>query len=221
MTNLKDLKEGYNKYCGPAVLSILTGKNTDECAYVIGSVTGNYKTTGVYPKDLLKAAEQLGFTYEQVRCGGESLFKSLFLIVKTDGMYIVEVGTHYVVLEVRENQIFLCDNHTKSPIHAASSARLMQEVKCVYRVFAKEVPEPEPEPELEKPPEPVLLSTSLNVIKMVNHRGQVTIGISRHCVYANRNDDKIWEVALFTIEETEVDQLIDKLRELFLYDTRR
>ena len=53
MTNLKAVNVGMNKYCGPAVLSILTGKSTDECARVISSINGSYNVAGVQLNDLL------------------------------------------------------------------------------------------------------------------------------------------------------------------------
>lgn len=37
---MNEVKFGMNKYCGPAVLFILTGKDTDECASVISAVNG-------------------------------------------------------------------------------------------------------------------------------------------------------------------------------------
>lgn len=43
MTSLNPVTQGFNKYCGPAVLSIVTGKSTDECADAISRVTRNYK----------------------------------------------------------------------------------------------------------------------------------------------------------------------------------
>ncbi len=39
-TNLKDINFGINQFCGPAVISVLTGKSTDECASVIMAITG-------------------------------------------------------------------------------------------------------------------------------------------------------------------------------------
>ena len=156
MTNLNKVNEGFNKYCGPAVLSILTGKSTDECAFTISRVNGQYKVKGVLITDLLKAAERLGFTNERMESSG-SLFRTLHSIAGADGVYIVMVPSHFVCIEVKEKQIYFCDNHTKEPIPAASSARMMQRVDGIYKIFKKA------EPVVEKTKIPEIQATILKV----------------------------------------------------------
>jgi hypothetical protein len=157
MTNLNTANLGMNKYCGPAVLSILTGKSTDECARVISSVNGQYRIEGVELRHLLKAAEKLGFDNKPLAIDG-SLYGTLVRLVSFgDGMYIVSVPNHFVAIEVNQKKIYFCDNHTKEPISAAASARLLQRVMAVNQVFKRpEVvvippPKPKPEPELTNP----------------------------------------------------------------------
>lgn len=140
MTNLNTVNEGYNKFCGPAVLSILTGKDTDTCAYAITKVNGNYKIKGVTTYDLLKAADNLGFNNEEFQLSG-SLYYVLTYIVHNDGMYIVMLPKHVVCIEVKDRKIYFCDNHTKEPINAAASARLSQKVESIYRVTKKPLPD--------------------------------------------------------------------------------
>lgn len=130
---------GQNKYCGPAVLSILTGKSTDECARVISSINGKYTIEGVELKHLLEAAERLGFDNEHVN-HSNSLFGTLISLVNNDGIYVVAVAKHFVAIEVKERKIYFCDNHTKEPMPAASSARLQQSVKAVYKVTQRREP---------------------------------------------------------------------------------
>lgn len=139
MTKLNAVNIGMNKYCGPAVLSILTGKSTDECARVISSINGQYRVEGVQLTDLLKAADKLGFT-NQPKDGGSSLYTTLVKLVNDDGMYIVTVPNHFVAIEVNEKKIYFCDNHTKEPMPAASSARMLQRVLAVHKVFKKPDP---------------------------------------------------------------------------------
>ena len=134
MTNLKPVIEGHNRFCGPAVLSIITGKSTDECADVIRSINGEYKIRGVYLTDLLKAASKLNFNTLRINTEGSSLFRALTELSLVDGIYIVTVPNHFVCIEVKDKQIYFCDNHTKEPIKDASSARLMQKVVAAYRV---------------------------------------------------------------------------------------
>jgi ABC-type bacteriocin/lantibiotic exporter with double-glycine peptidase domain len=139
MTNLKDVSFGQNKFCGPAVLSILTGKSTDECAYTITRINGNYNVSGVTLGDLLKAADRLGFISEAVTPQG-SLFRTLSSLVSNDGMYIVTIPKHFICIEIKDKKIYFCDNHTKEPIPAASSARLGMPVTAVNKVFKKPKP---------------------------------------------------------------------------------
>lgn len=139
MTNLNAVNIGFNKYCGPAVLSILTGKSTDHCAQVISSINGQYKIEGVQLKELLIAAGRLGFDNEPIN-PSTSLFGTLTRLVNTDGIYIVTVPHHFVVIEVNDKKIYFCDNHTKEPMPAASSARLTQRVLAVNRMMKRREP---------------------------------------------------------------------------------
>jgi hypothetical protein len=139
MTNLKSVVIGQNKYCGPAVLSILTGRNTDDCAYAISRVNGKYQITGVELPDLLKAASNLGFDSQSVNIAGSLFMVITQLVVQdkdgsNDGMYIVTLPKHFVTIEVNNKKVYFCDNHTKEPISAAASARLGQAVVGLHKV---------------------------------------------------------------------------------------
>lgn len=144
MTNLKSANIGLNKYCGPAVLAILTGKSTDECAAVISKVSKQYLISGVQLNHLLEAADKLGFSNEKVDVHG-SLYRQLVTISRSDGFYIITVPNHFVVIEVKDKKIYFCDNHTKEPISASASARLMQAVVACHKVSKRsDYKEPEP-----------------------------------------------------------------------------
>lgn len=135
MTSLKPVNTGMNKFCGPAVLSILTGKSTDDCAKVISSINGHYTIRGVELKDLIKAAERMGFETKPVTNVYEtSLFRTLTSLVNNDGLYIVMITGHFICIEVKDRHIFFCDNHTKEAIPAASSSRLSMQVLACYKV---------------------------------------------------------------------------------------
>ena len=152
MTNLNAANIGMNKYCGPAVLSILTGKSTDECARVISRINGQYDVVGVELKHLLAAADRLGFDNKIIEPAG-SLYGTLIrLATNGDGMYIISVPNHYVAIEVNERKVYFCDNHTKEPMPAAASARLLQKVTAVNQVFKRPetiIPPPAPQPKLD------------------------------------------------------------------------
>lgn len=139
MTKLHAVSVGMNKFCGPAVLSILTGKSTDECARVISSINGQYRVEGVQLNDLLRAADKLGFDQKAYDASG-SLYMTLTRLVNDDGMYIVTVPNHFVAIEVSEKKIYFCDNHTKEPMPAASSARMLQKVLGVHKVIKRPPP---------------------------------------------------------------------------------
>lgn len=130
---------GLNKFCGPAVLSILTGHSTDECARVIGSINGKYNIEGVELKHLIEAANRLGFDCESIN-PASTLFGTLIRIANSDGLYIVTVTGHFVAIEVSDKKIYFCDNHTKVPMPAASSARLQQTCKAVHKVVKRREP---------------------------------------------------------------------------------
>jgi len=138
MPQLKAVEFGFNKYCGPSVLSILTGRSTDECARVIQSINGQYDIRGVLLTDLLRAADKLGFDQINVNVNDMSLFRALITLApKGNAQYIVTVPNHFVCVEVADNKIYFCDNHTKDPIPAASSARLQMLVISVHRIVKR------------------------------------------------------------------------------------
>jgi hypothetical protein len=140
MTKLNTVNEGYNKFCGPAVLSILTGKTTDECASVISGISNNYTVTGVELGHLIQAANKLGFNCESINSDSSSLFLIITTNINNDGIYIVTLQKHFIVIEISNKIVYICDNHTKEAIPAASSARLMQKVISVHKVTKKTEP---------------------------------------------------------------------------------
>lgn len=137
MTELKPVNFGVNEYCGPSVLSVLTGKSTDECAAVISSITGRTQIKAVNTQDLVLALERLRFDVEKRPLVARSLFGVLSNLSRYDGLYIVFVPKHVVAIRVENKEVFICDNHTKSPINAKSSARLTQPVDLIYKVTSR------------------------------------------------------------------------------------
>lgn len=139
MTKLQSSK-GDNKYCGPAVLSILTGKSTDECASILGAIQGRHNVREVSLDDMAKACKKLRFNVTLVpNTENSSLFYSFHTLYQYPGMYVVAVKKHVVAVEVTEDkEIYLCDNHTKEPINAGISARLGMKCLGIYKVTAKD-----------------------------------------------------------------------------------
>lgn len=133
---MNDVQFGMNQYCGPAVLSIFTGLDTDFIAQQVTEITGRPKVTGVMPSDLIRVGEKLGLEFkENLAFQDRSLFWTASALVNFPGNYLVTIPKHYITLEVSENkQIFICDNHTKTPMDLQNSSRLSQRVERLWKV---------------------------------------------------------------------------------------
>lgn len=198
MSQLNTVNMGQNRYCGPAVLSILTGKSTDECARVISSINGKYVIEGIELKHLLEAADRLGFDCESIS-PSSTLFGSLVKLCHNDGIYIVTVTKHFIVIEVENGKIYFNDNHVKEPMPAASSARLQQSCKAIHKITKRR--------------EPIQLSNVITCdTKYINDRILVTI--NSKITFDIEKYNKELNIARFgfnTIEEMK--QFIDSLNE--------
>lgn len=132
MPTINNVFEGNNKFCGPAVLSILSGKSTDECASAVSSITGNYRVKGVFIQDLIRAGNKLGLAFVMFEPAG-SLYGTIVKFINQDGVYLISTETHYVVIEIKDKKVYFCDNHTKEPIPASASARLGAKVITIHK----------------------------------------------------------------------------------------
>lgn len=140
MTNLKDVNFRINQYCGPAVLSALTGESTDRCAAVISAVSGKKEIKAVEQAHLIEALKRLRFSVEETSFKGSTLYGTLYRMHGEPGLYIIFVPNHVVAVEVIGTEIFICDNHSKQPLDIRASARLTQKVDRVLKVVAKNPP---------------------------------------------------------------------------------
>lgn len=140
MTNLKEINFGLNQYCGPAVLSALTGESTDRCAAVISAVSGKREIKAVNREHLKEALKRLRFEVKDTIFGRQTLYGTLFRMISSPGLYVVCVPHHVVAVEVIDEQIYICDNYCKTPLDIKQSARLMQKVECVWRAERKSAP---------------------------------------------------------------------------------
>jgi hypothetical protein len=140
MTNLKDVNFGMNTFCGPAVLSVLTGENTDKCAAVISAITGQREIRAVQRGHLKEAFRRLRFDVQVSPLSGSTLYGTLFKLRIVNGLYVVFVPHHVVAVEVNGQEMFICDNHSKVPLDVKQSARLMQKVEEVWMVRRRAEP---------------------------------------------------------------------------------
>jgi hypothetical protein len=133
-----NVKQGQNKFCGPAVLSILTGLDTDDAERAIQKATGiKHQIKGVLVTDLIRTIKAQGLEVEQQSLPfiGSSLFRVCHVAYNNPGIYMVELPRHVVAIEVDKNkQIYFCDNHTKEHINIESSARLGQKVTGLWKI---------------------------------------------------------------------------------------
>jgi hypothetical protein len=188
MPNLKAVEFGFNRFCGPSVLSILTGRSTDDCAKAITKVNGMYDVRGVYTKDLLEAAKVMGFKSKDMYVGEVSLYRALMSIARTEGLYIVTVTGHFVCVEVTaEHNLYFCDNHTKEPIPAASSARLGMQVVSVHKVEKDpDWKEPELPKVIDKPQFTIITLYECKICQARGESPEVVIHY-RDCKYGNQS----------------------------------
>lgn len=195
MTTLNDV-HGLNEYCGPSVLSIFTGETTDRCAAVIGAVSGKKVIKAVDRAHLKEAFKRLRFDVEITGFSGSSLFGVLFRMRAANGLYAVFVPHHVIAVEVRDKEIFLCDNHSKQPLDIRQSARLSQKVEEVWKVFPHQIPK--------------LLTSELKIVKGFNG-----IEIFREMIYENKVDN--YQSYIGGIKTTSQKELEDVLYKLHCY----
>jgi len=126
-----------NRFCGPAVLSIITGIDTGEAERLIQDVRHTSRSIkGAYLHELCTILQQRGYKTEYLNYLEKTVFRFLFE-EKRDGTYLVTVSGHFVCFERENNDWKVCDNHTKTPLKASRSARLMQKIISVIRVELK------------------------------------------------------------------------------------
>jgi len=142
MTNLKEINFGLNQYCGPAMLSALTGRSTDDTAAVLMQVSGKQVIKAIEVSYIIKALQKLRFVVEKQKLFHRSLYGVLthLAVSKNNGMFFVLVPHHVVAVEVTDDKVYLVDNASKAPIDASASARLSQAVEACYKVTPKGAP---------------------------------------------------------------------------------
>lgn len=126
---------GDNKWCGPGVISAIAGITTDEAEKLLQNEAGINRAITLVQMDWVKEVfTKLGYQMVPVRAQGSLYFTLTMLSMKPNAVYILVVPHHVVAIEVIDKRIYFVDNHTKSPMNAASSARMMQRVTHIWRV---------------------------------------------------------------------------------------
>jgi len=196
--NLKEVNFGLNQYCGPAVLSALTGESTDRCAAVISSVSGRNQIKAVSREHFREALKRLKFDVENTNFSSSTLYGTLFRLHNHDGLYVVFVPHHVVAVEVAQNQILICDNHCKTPLDIKQSARLTQKVEDVWKVYPH--------------PIPVFVRSEIKVEKQ---KYLCRLDVMEYNYYENSEDNnKTMLGSLRYKDEYQMKQILDSLKEV-------
>lgn len=198
MTNLKEINFGLNTFCGPSVMSALTGKSTDECAAVISAVSGRQEIRAVAISHLIEAFKRLRFDMVLQDKKGYTLFGNLSALSTQKGMYIVVVPKHVVAVEVTDDyKIYLVDNHSKQPLPAEGSARLSQKCEAVYKITEK--------------PQPKFIRTDISITKLYGNN----ICIIANDIYENESDNIQRYLGQFTFKDhDEMNMIINELSKM-------
>lgn len=135
---LQPVNQASNTYCGPAVLSSITGISTDEAANLINQirkVSPSTSVRGVWPLELDEAFRRLGYKVQEMDFPRKtSIYSTMFYITKP-GIYLFYIPHHVISIEITEdNKRYIIDNHTKKPLNLSVSARLGQKVLTATRI---------------------------------------------------------------------------------------
>lgn len=127
--------KGKNLFCGPGVISAITGCTTDEAERMVQDVLGNKKPViGMFSSDLCEVFKRFGYRYTYYTHLDNTGSVFYVLSVLSDGIYVLAVPGHFICVEIDGPRRYLCDNHTKRPLNAAISARGSQRVVKVIGV---------------------------------------------------------------------------------------
>jgi hypothetical protein len=129
---------GKNVFCGPSVLSAVLGITTDEAVLEINNIRhrpGDKEITSCYLSELVEVMHRKGYSTVYLNHLRDRSLFSLLTLLKDDGVYILNVPGHFICIEINKGKRYICDNHTKDPINANSSARLNQRVVIAVKVW--------------------------------------------------------------------------------------
>lgn len=205
MTNLKAVNQGENTWCGPAVLSVFTGRDTDYCANILSQISGRSKITYVETEHLIKAFERMRCDVKDIKFSGTTLYGVLSGLAqnRNTAKYAVLVTKYVVAIEVNDGKVYICDNHTKEPMNAIGSARLSQRVVKVLEVTPRG--------------EPLRLDTIIEV--NIQSKYYPLISINRKEVYGDERDNDTKNIGTIRFKDKEELAIImQKLQEIIKND---
>lgn len=107
---LKELNrtKGGNRWCGPAVISFISGISTDEASLLVRSQTGRRKVTGIYTAEVDRALRALGYklsTLQTFKKGKKPTLagwlRDSVEIRKPGRVFLISAGNHWQLITGR------------------------------------------------------------------------------------------------------------------------
>lgn len=99
-------REGSNQFCGPAALSLITGRSVDDCVGVLKDVRHSSRAVkGVYNGEMREALTHLGYRMHVLPVRGRPTLARLLRSLKERGpenIFLINTTGHYVVLRGRK-----------------------------------------------------------------------------------------------------------------------
>ena len=140
-----------NRYCGPAVISFLTGVNTSEAARWIRTVSGQRAVYGTYQRDLLTAlGRYAGIKARRVAgFAGKTLNQTFQGLDRPEGtVYLVTTTGHFQLVTDRR---YACGRVGEVTYFTDERVKRRSRVEYVWELSGT--------PKLNPPPRPVSVST--------------------------------------------------------------
>jgi hypothetical protein len=99
-------RENSNTFCGPAALSLITGKSVDDCVSVLKRVRQSTRAVkGVYNEEMREALGHLGYRMHVLPVRGKPTLARILRSLKERGpehIFLINTTGHYVVLRGRK-----------------------------------------------------------------------------------------------------------------------
>lgn len=129
---------GRNRYCGPAVVAALTGKTTDEAAFLLRQATGRGRILSVRPIELIGVLESLNFLVERFQLfdlkRDGPILKQWLQAFTAPGMgaFLVATVGHFQIVS---RGVLACSRQ-QTPVHWKDipDRRLTKRVRAVWMV---------------------------------------------------------------------------------------
>jgi hypothetical protein len=95
-----------NQFCGPAALSLITGRSVDDCVSVLKNVRHSSQVVkGVYNGEMREALNHLGYRMHVLPVRGRPTLARLLRSLRERGpeyIFLINTTGHYVVLRGRK-----------------------------------------------------------------------------------------------------------------------